>query len=479
VSSILPINKNNLNKKNDPRKQKKLAATKEGVIVNNLIKGGDYGEFSGLNIPKNTYLPEDLYSKKEDILPKIKINPLIPITVAPLAILGIGVGISNMFKTLIKAKNVIPEKDQLRSIGRLITINDDNNLVLYLLIQSPNKKSLIAAASTLAAAATTFILKTVADGFNDIFLKKKKADIKRDFEEKMIEIEKRSFAGKNQISRNILADSAAKINQIMSSVSFKGYNKDTFAAFKPSSPTFKQNPEKEKEKKNILDKKWVLPVLAAGTLITSVLMARKMFKNISSLAKHMEQVATEAKSEIHKGLANVSEEELKTTLAKSKLSNELKAAIYKEWRIINGEDFIFESAPEAMGGKDNKVSFVSAVRDITAFLYTYLVNPNPQTRNLMLMVFANGALGYLGKNVVEGIKEIQVEKANAKTELELQDRLVQVELKNFMEKKASFAAPIIEDFKTLAQKHPSPEVLRQEAENALFEIKNGPPFVYS
>jgi len=48
-----------------------------------------------------------------------------------------------------------------------------------------------------------------------------------------------------------------------------------------------------------------------------------------------------------------------------------------------------------------------------------------------------------------------------------------------MEKKASFAAPIIEDFKTLAQKHPSPEVLRQEAENALFEIKNGPPFVYS
>ena len=90
------------------------------------------------------------------------------------------------------------------------------------------------------------------------------------------------------------------------------------------------------------------------------------------------------------------------------------------------------------------------------------------------------ALSYGGKLAGDAIKEVQVKKINAETELELQKRLVSTELRNFKSKKDSAIKPLVEEFyRQVDGGNRSKEELKTMAENILFEVKNGPPFVYS
>jgi len=72
-----------------------------------------------------------------------------------------------------------------------------------------------------------------------------------------------------------------------------------------------------------------------------------------------------------------------------------------------------------------------------------------------------------------------VKKINAQTELELQQRLVATELRNFKAKKDASIDPLCEEFYVQLQKGKPKDELKTIAENILFEVKNGPPFVYS
>ena len=63
--------------------------------------------------------------------------------------------------------------------------------------------------------------------------------------------------------------------------------------------------------------------------------------------------------------------------------------------------------------------------------------------------------------------------------LDLQKRLVSTELRNFKAKKESAIEPLCEEFFTQKAQGKSSEELKTIADNILFEIKNGPPFVYS
>lgn len=80
---------------------------------------------------------------------------------------------------------------------------------------------------------------------------------------------------------------------------------------------------------------------------------------------------------------------------------------------------------------------------------------------------------------MEAVKEAQVIKENAKIELDLQKRLVSVELKNFETKKRSVIEPMMDEFRIQAMNGKDKNELKTRAENILYEIKNGPPFVYS
>ena len=63
--------------------------------------------------------------------------------------------------------------------------------------------------------------------------------------------------------------------------------------------------------------------------------------------------------------------------------------------------------------------------------------------------------------------------------MDLQRRLVSTELRNFKAKKESAINPLCEEFLKQKEAGKSPEELKNIADNILFEIKNGPPFVYS
>ena len=76
-------------------------------------------------------------------------------------------------------------------------------------------------------------------------------------------------------------------------------------------------------------------------------------------------------------------------------------------------------------------------------------------------------------------KEVQVKKINAQTELDLQKRLVSTELRNFKSKKDAAIQPLMEEFYKQVQNGKPKEQLKTMADNILFEVKNGPPFVYS
>ena len=86
---------------------------------------------------------------------------------------------------------------------------------------------------------------------------------------------------------------------------------------------------------------------------------------------------------------------------------------------------------------------------------------------------------YIAQQSADALKEVAVLKENANTELNLQKRLVDVEINNFKAKKESAVAPLIEEFEHQRKEGKSPSELKVMADNILLEIKNGPPFVYS
>ena len=92
----------------------------------------------------------------------------------------------------------------------------------------------------------------------------------------------------------------------------------------------------------------------------------------------------------------------------------------------------------------------------------------------------SSAIGYIFTQAMEAIKNVTVMNENAKTELGLRKRLVDVEVRNFQAKKESAIKPLIENFSQQTQAgEKSKEELKQLADNILTEIKNGPPYVYT
>ena len=140
-----------------------------------------------------------------------------------------------------------------------------------------------------------------------------------------------------------------------------------------------------------------------------------------------------------------------------------------------------EKVNSAIGGSGrNKITYFSHVNDYLSFFYDWLMNPkNPQFKNLFFGISGVTALAYCGKILSEAIKDVQVKKYSADVELDLQRRLVATELRNFKAKKDSAIEPLCEEFFIQKENGKSPEELKIMADNILFEIKNGPPFVYS
>lgn len=485
--------------KNLTRAQKRTNSdTKEGVLVNQFIKETDTSNnltlsetMDTLVISKNTQMPNKLYEK--DIQGEKK---LLPISGIALGVMGIIAGITAFIHHSAKINLNIDSLKRVPSTLRNVAINDEPVQALYRIVECPNWKTITAGTGVFALTAMAFMGKTFFDGFRDVWVKKREADIQKNLQEKLIDIETQSFSGKIQIVRSMMSEKAAEFSKYISNDNeeiLPNFGKKVFGdiSFKGR----KDNPKAEKDSSNV---NYFL--LGAATFVSIVGLGFVALKNLTKGKSGIEtsiKTTRDAIDEIIKASTKETAENDKATLTKlfdwiNASDSEIKTAL----KNLKGSpeekeeftNFIIKKlrtsttkVDSAVGGDGTpKPTFYSHVDDYRAFFYNYLLDTkNPYFKQLFFGITGLTAIGYSGKLAGEAIKDVQVKKINADTEADLQQRLVSTELRNFKAKKDASVQPLMQEFYKQVDNGKPKEELKVMADNILFEIKNGAPFVYS
>ena len=464
--------------------------TKEGFLVDNYIKDNSINlneTMDSLVISKNTSMPEKLYEND-----KAK-KSLLPISAIALGVMSAVAGIAGLVHHSSKVNLTMDSLKRVPPTVRNVAINEEAIQALYRIVECPNYKTIQAGVGVFALTAMAFMGKTFFDGFKEVWVKKREADIQKNLQEKLIDIETQSFGGKIQITRSMLSQKAIELNRYLNyepdkhvksgeafkALMFKGNNKSSL---------------KREGKNNSIN--YFLAGL--GTLAGIVGLGFLSLKLLTKSKGHLEKFVKDAKTEISSIVKKSTEETQKQDIVN--LENLFKTVEASEEEIRETlkpmnwdkkDEFIKRISKEigkstvdanvyCGGGKTPKPAFYSHVNDYRAFLYNYLLDTdNAQFKALFLGTTGLTAFGYGGKLLGDAIKEVQVKKYNAQTEAELQQRLVSTELKNFKSKKDAAIQPLMDEFYRQVRAGKPKEELKVMADNILLEIKNGPPYVYS
>lgn len=467
---------------------------KEGKIVNSFVKDPLVSldeTFDYLVISHNDVdLPSKLYEKEDK-----KNKGLYYLAAASTGVMGFLGGFTLLMKRFSEKKLQSTEEYLLPGITRNHCINDEIHQSIFSMIQSPNRKTILASLGVITLAATAFIAKTFIDGFKDIWVKKQEADIQKNLQENLIEVETQSFSGKIQIIRSMLSSKANQFSKVLggNNISFEG-NKN----------------QDKKDNKNL-----GLMILGGATIATITALSYFSLKNIRKSEEFMkkglentkeglEKVINEFnqnkpldKVENHNGVVLSGKEaykhiienmldsiyakpgEIEEYVNKMNLPEAEKAEFIKHLKSAMNQ--ATEKVNSAIGGSGrNKITYFSHVNEYLSFFYDWLMNPkNPQFKNLFFGIAGISGASYIGTTAANAIKDVQVKKYQADIELDLQKRLVATELRNFKMKKESAIEPLCDEFYKQKEEGKKAEELKVLADNILFEIKNGPPFVYS
>ena len=462
---------------------------KEGVIINSYVKDPNLSldeTYDALVISKNKIdLPQKLHEKENN-----SVNPIYPICGITIGVMGLLGGFTAMMKKFSKGKLESSKEYLLPGITRNHCINDEIHQSIFSMIQSPNRKTILASLGVITLGAMAYMGKIFIDGFKEVWVKSQEANIQKNLQENLIAVETQSFSGKLQIIRSMLS-SKAKI--FTDELSFKGNNQ-------------KDSKHDNSIKMYGIGALTLVSILGLGYFAShNIRKSDEFIKNgIKNTKKGIDIVIDEFNSgkpinnlEGHKGeiltgkeaYKHLIENMLESVYAKpeevEKYVNKLNLPKNEKEEFIKHLKETMNQATEKVnptigGSGRNKITYFSHVNDYLSFFYDWLMNPkNPQFKNLFFGIAGISALAYGGKAASEAVKEVQVKKYSADIELNLQRRLVATELRNFKAKKDSAIEPLCEEFFEQKKQGKSPEELKVMADNILFEIKNGPPFVYS
>lgn len=470
-------------------------STKEGVVVNNNVKEGLSEAKSNYMISDEISMPEQLYSDKK-IVDK-KLLPLSAIALGVMSSIAILTGFVNHSAKI--AKNLAKEK-WLPALTRNVNINSEYSQVIYQMVQSPNKKTFLAGIGTLTLGAMAFMAQTFLEGYKEIWVKRKDSDIQKNLQENLVAVETESFAGKMQIIRSMLSKYTIDFEKYLKDENEKilpnfGKNK-----YMTSFTSQKQSAEIKKQNSN-----WANIALGLGTFAGIVGLGFLSLKNLSKSKINLEEGLQQTKAVIEELVKtskeetkNIDKDNLEHMFRSIECSNGAEEFITKQinslnWKnaedkkkfldetLLNMRTSATKANPNYAGDGTPKPAFNSFVNEYLAFFYNWLLDTtNPQFKHLFLGITGVTAAAYGGKLAGDAIKEVQVKRINAETELELQNRLVSTELRNFKSKKDAAIKPLVEEFyKQVDSGKKNKEELKAMAENVLFEVKNGPPYVYS
>ncbi|MDR1168560.1 MAG: hypothetical protein LBK53_06720 [Heliobacteriaceae bacterium] len=471
--------------------KKNTLLTKEGVLVNSFIKNkiNLNDTYDSLVISQNTELPRRIYDR---ISPDDKKKNILPVAAATVGVMGAFAGITAYVRHNAKILTAIKPGERIADFTRNLAINDEARQAVVRMVISPNKQTLLAGAGVLALTAMAFMGKTFSEGFRDVWIKKREADIQKNLQEKLISIETQSFGGKIQIIRSMLSAKAKE---------FGSYLEDE--AILPNFGKYHKNISFGRDKNERITQQGHdntgYIALGAGVVCAIAGLGFLSLKNLTKSKSHFEELAQQITNKIEEVInnKNINKEEAKKVLGslfqKVSASKEgiEKAVSQTDWTPAERSEFAAATlkkikapsikASDALGGSGVvKPSFYSHVDDYRAFCYNWLLNTeNRQFKQMFFGITGLSALGYGGKLTTEAIKDVEVKKMNAATEIDLQNRLISTELRNFKAKKDAVVEPLTNEFYRQAANGKPKTELKIIADNILFEIKNGPPFVYS
>lgn len=471
--------------RNRTRTQIKVVdSVREGVVLNNNLPLQE--SYNSLMIADKVELPNKLYEKNTK-----KEKGLAPIAAATVGFMGMLAGVTGLFAKSAKDAVEVDLPKKLTSITRNVCVNKEIDQAIYRVVANPNKKTGLALAGLAVFSSMAFMGKTFCEGFRDVWVKKKEADIHKNLQENLIEVETQSFSGKMQIIRNMLSQKAKEFNGALSDE--PSNSRQTFN----SHISFKGKLKEQKKTESSNNMGYMALGAASGAAIVGL--GFLAMKNLRASNKAMKRGVDMVKEAI----TTIAENSNKNPDDKEKIINlftDISAdsgfvtatAEKMKWdKVEDKQKFIKESlfsinkstekANSALGGSgQDRNAFYSHVSDYKAFFYNWLIDSkNKQFQNLFFGITGATATAYLGELSVNAYKDVQVKKYNAQTELNLQKQLVSTELRNFKSKKDSSIQPLCDEFYRQKKEGKSKEELTVVADNILNEIKNGAPYVYA
>ena len=478
--------------RNRTKTQIKVAdSVREGVVLNSNLPLKD--SYDSLLISNKAELPNNLYEKNTK-----KEKGLLPIAAATVGFMGTLAGITGLVAKSARDAVDIDLPKRLCSMTRNVCVNKELDQAIYRVVANPNKKTTLAFAGLAVFSSMAFMGKTFCEGFKDVWVKKKEADIQKNLQENLIEVETQSFSGKMKIIRNMLSEKAKEFNQALVEEQPATNSKTTF---NNNQITFKgtQSAEPKKEEKNNVLKN--IGYMAIGALSTAAIVGlgylsmKNLRSSNNSMKRGVEKVKEaitdivenpEKKPEDKRTIMNLftdisaDSEYVKSTADKMTWDNEKDKKDFIKESLFNINKST-EKADSALGGSgQDRNTFYSHVSDYKAFFYNYLIDSqNKQFQNLFFGITGATATAYLGELSIGAVKDVQVKKYNAETEYHLQQRLVSTELRNFKSKKDASIEPLCDEFYRQKQEGKPKEELKVVADNILNEIKNGAPYVYA
>ena len=458
--------------------KKNNSYTQEGVLVTNFYKP-DFREISdSLIISADAKPPKELTQNATS--PE---KSLLPISALSLGVMGAVTALTWFIGKNTKNVANINKRDVLPTLTRHVALNEETHQAIYRMVRNPNHQTILAGSGVLALTSTAFMAKTFLDGFKEVWVKRKEADIQKNLQENLIAVETQTFSGKMQIIRNMLSEKTSEFRNALTDEPKKSQ-----IPFKQKLNSSSSNKQKSSDKKDFtLGLLTTTGIIALGFLAIKNLAKgkksleenNKILKNsIPDIIKNSTQETMETDKEILKSIFNA------LGTPKKYIKQNLKQLNWKTSEVQDFEDELLKSTAKidhAIGGDgSDKPTYYSHVDDYRAHLYNYLLDTdNKQFKQLFFGIAGISAIGYTGKLAGDAIKEVQVKKINAETELDLQKRLVSTELRNFKAKKDSAIEPLVQEFYNQKSQGKPKEELKTIADNILYEIKNGAPFVYS
>lgn len=478
-------------------------SVKEGVLVNSNVPLSE--SYNSLLIADSVELPDKLYEKNTK-----KEKGLLPIAGATVGVMGALAGVTALFAKSAKDAVDVDLAKKLTSMTRNVCVNKEIDQAIYRVVQNPTKKTVMAAAGLAVFSSMAFMGKTFCEGFRDVWVKKKEADIHKDLQENLIAVETQSFSGKMQIIRNMLSEKAKEFNGAL--MDDKTSSNESFSSHAISFRS-KNRKEKKSDSRSGFWKNAGYMALGAVSTAAIVGLGYLSMKNLRSCDASMKRGVQKVKDVITEIAENTQKRtpekigkenyELANKMDREKIGNlfvDISAdsqfvtdtAEKMKWDTAEEKqqfikDSLFninkstEKANSALGGSgQDRNTFYSHVSDYKAFFYNWLIDSkNEQFKNLFFGITGATAAAYLGELAVNAVKDVQVKKYNAQTELNLQKRLVATELRNFKSKKDSSINPLCDEFYRQKRNGKSKEELKIVADSILNEIKNGAPYVYS